>query len=474
MRDDITGDLNEPYVDTIILTGEKQQFTSFSFRAFRYVRLNFEDKDIKIDLNNTNFECYFYPMDEIGTFECSNDSFNKIWDISVNTIKCCMHEIYVDCPHYEQQQYGMDSAIETQLTYRITNDTRMQRKCISDLAQSQLPDGMLQANYPSTGVQVIPTFSLYWVLMLREYLRHTDDKKFVSQYMGTMDKIFDSLDRTLTSEGLVGKTPYWHFVDWVPGWPIGIPTGGDNDQVTVYSLIYSTALKAGAEICNKLGKSSRADEYNIRADKINNAVNQYCYDNDKQMYYDTLKCKTFSEHTALWAILSGAVNGNKAAGLIDRIMNTEIPRCSFSMNYYMFRALEKAERYSYSPKLMSGWQKMLDLHCTTWCENPDSPRSECHGWSSAPIYEFSGMILGIQPDEDGYKSIIIRPHFEYADWAKGTIPTPYGIISVSWKKIQEKTILDVSLPKNVKIPSTIILPGQPTIHTTDSNIHIEF
>lgn len=474
MRDDTKADLVEKYADTIILTGEKRLFTSFFFRAFRYIRLEFTDSEIEFDWDNTTYEDYFYPMEQTGTFECSDERLNKMWDVSINTIKCCMHEIYVDCPHYEQQQYGMDSAIETQCTYRITSDVRMQRKCITDIAHSQLPDGMLQANFPSVGVQVIPTFSMFWVFMLREYLRHTGDTSFVKRFMGTMDKIFEGFDQVLTEEGLFGRTPYWHFTDWVPGWYIGIPNGGQDDQVTVASLIYATALNDAAEICTALGRNLRAQEYKARAVEMNNAVNKYCYDSDAGMYYDTVKCKEFSEHTALWAVLSGAVEGKAAKELIDRIMSIDIPRCSFSMNYYMFRALEKAEKYDYAPRLMAGWQKMLDLHCTTWCENPDSPRSECHGWSSAPIYEFTEMMLGVYPEKDGFKSIRIKPTFNGAEWARGTVPTPYGTVAVSWEKTDGKTVLDVKLPENGDISATIIVPGKEPVVTSDKNIRLCF
>ena len=416
--------------DTLVATGEEQTFLPFWYRSFRFVRVEFEDPDFKIlDFSYAN---YHYPLDKAGTFACSNPRYNEMWEISRNTVLCCMHEMYVDCPYYEQQQYDMDSALEMLFTMRMSGDLRMPIKSITDFAHSQMADGMLQANYPSVMVQIIPDFTLFWVLMLRDYLRYAGESGDVSarvrSFTGTVDKALESFEPYLTAEGLVGITPYWHFVDWVPGWHIGVPGGGFSEPITVTSFMYAAALKAAAEICATVGRPGLASDYRARAAVILDNVRKHCYDEEIGLYRNTPSTKEYSQHTTLWAILSGAVTGDEAGALMDRTFDGHVPVsvCSFSMNHYMFRALELSGRYNeYASKQLAGWETMLDLHCTTWCENPDSPRSECHGWSSAPTYEFSAMVLGVYPTENGYKSVRIKPFVDCfdLDWAKGTVPT---------------------------------------------------
>ena len=123
----------------------------------------------------------------------------------------------------------------------------------------------------------------------------------------------------------------------------------------------------------------------------------------------------------------------------------------FSMNHFMFRALEASGCYNYADKLLDGWRKMIDMHCTTWCENPDSPRSECHGWSSAPAYELSGVILGVKPASPGFDTVRIKPYTKTLDFAEGEIPTPHGKIYIKWHKEDKKTIVDYKLPSGVKL-----------------------
>jgi hypothetical protein len=202
-------------------------------------------------------------------------------------------------------------------------------------------------------------------------------------------------------------------------------------------------------------------------------VQAHCYDEAVGLYRNTPTVAEYSQHTTLWAILSGAVSGEEAGALLDRTFNAQVPVsvCSFSMGHYMFRALECGNRYDqYAKRQLQGWETMLDLHCTTWCENPDSPRSECHGWSSAPIYEFSAMVLGVCPTEDGYKSVRIQPRVHAYDltWAKGTIPTPHGIITVAWEKADGKLTLEVTLPAHSALACEVVLPDGTTCTQTQT------
>ena len=462
--------------DILTATGEEQTFIPFWYRSFRFVRVEFEDPDCVI--KTFTYQAYHYPLDSAGTFTCSNPRYDQMWRISRNTVLCCMHEMYVDCPYYEQQQYDMDSALEMLFTFRMSADSRMPFKSITDFSHSQMADGMLQANYPSTMVQIIPDFTLFWILMVRDYLRYAGDGKAevarVRGLTGIIDRALEAFVPYLTDDGLVGVTPYWHFVDWVPGWHVGVPNGGFTEPLTVTSFMYAAALKAAAEINDTVGRPGLSADYRARAEVMLRNVQAQCYDEALGLYRNTPTVKEYSQHTTLWAILSGAVTGDEAGALMDRTFDGRVPVsvCSFSMNHYMFRALELSGRYDkYAPKQMQGWESMLDLHCTTWCENPDSPRSECHGWSSAPTYEFSAMVLGVYPTENGYKSVRIKPYVDCygLDWAKGTVPTPYGCISVAWEKKEGELTLSVTLPENADMACEVILPDGRALTQTEAS-----
>lgn len=424
------------------------ELSPFWYRAFRFVRL---ESDGDFELVDSAFSEYFYPMHDIAGFECSDPRLNDMWGVSINTVRCSMHEIYVDCPYYEQQQYDMDSANEALFTYRFIQDTRMQRKCIRDMADSQIPDGMIQANYPSTRIQVIPDFSLFFIFMVRDYMMYTDDKAFVRAMTGTVDRVLEGFKGYEDERGLFGTTPYWPFVDWVPGWPGGVPLGGLEEPLTVSNLMYAAALNAAAEICEYCGKPGAAADYRLRAKAQNELTVKYCYDKEKGLFRNTPSRAEYAEHTTLWAILSGAFTGKEAHDLMQRTIDADVDRCTFSMNHFMFRALELSGHYDHADRVLDGWRKMLDMHCTTWCENPGQPRSECHGWSSAPAYEFSAVILGVKPASPGYDTVTFEPYTETLDRAKGEIPTPHGTIYAEWHKENGRVIKEIKLPEGIKL-----------------------
>jgi hypothetical protein len=231
-------------------------------------------------------------------------------------------------------------------------------------------------------------------------------------------------------------------------------------------MIYAGALSDAAEICEACGRKALAEEYRERRASVLNAVNTHCFDTEKGMYTDVPGKRMFSRHTTIWAVLSDAVTGDEARSLIERTFAyNDISLTTFAMNYFTFRALEKAGLYEkYAPELFGGWKKMIDLHCTTWCENPDTPRSECHAWSSAPTYELSAMALGIYPTSDGYKTVRIKPAVKDfdTDWARGSVHTPYGNVLVDWSVKDGVFTLEVDLPSS-EMTAEVILPSGKSI-----------
>ncbi len=63
-------------------------------------------------LRALNYEETGYPLEVKTAVETSDPSLSAIWDISLRTLRHCMHETYMDCPFYEQLQYTMDTRSE--------------------------------------------------------------------------------------------------------------------------------------------------------------------------------------------------------------------------------------------------------------------------------------------------------------------------------------------------------------------------
>lgn len=450
-RDDTGGILRGDW-DLYQPGGEGEFYETFWFRTFRYVRLDIVTGAEALIID----ECFYretgYPLDIISNFNSKDIYLNKMWQISLRTLRRCMHETYEDCPYYEQLQYIMDTRLQALYTYRISNDDRLARKAMDDFQQSLMPSGLLQSRYPSAIPQIIPLFALHWIFMIEDHLKYFGDTEFVRKYRSAIDMVLDWFDRKITREGLVGKLGYWAFVDWVEGWEQNsIPPAYRYGPVTVDSLVYACALESAAVIIEHCGRMAIADEYRIRAAHVKESVERHCWDDSAGLYMDGPGVKQYSQHAQIWAVLASTVEGNGAVQLMERAMNEKMSQVSYAMSFFLFRALEKTGLYSkYAQGLWSVWRGMIDQNLTTWVEDPVSQRSDCHGWGALPLYELTAVILGVKAEVFVEKVIKIRPVTCAIEYAEGTAMTCKGPVYVKWSVKGHEFEIFISGPEGME------------------------
>jgi hypothetical protein len=444
-------------------TGRPERYEPFEFRAFRFVKLTVRAAGEPLQLRRISYRETGYPLRVGARFDSSDASLVPLWDISVRTLRRCMHETFEDCPYYEQLQYLMDTRLQALFSYQLSGDDALARRALFDFHRSMLPDGMLQSRYPSAYPQVIPGFALQWIFMLADHYRYFGDDRLVRRLLPTVDAVLGWFDEMLDDAGLVGKMPagVWPFVDWVEAWRDnrGVPRANERGPLTVYSLMYAAALRTAGELNEEMGRPSTADEYVLRAEASSSAVRRCCWSEEDGLFTDGPGVGELSQHTQIWAVLSGAAAGEDAEGLIDRMLaRKELPAVSYAMAFYLFRGLERTGRYERSFPMWDVWRGLAAQGLTTWVEDPVSQRSDCHGWGAAPIYEFASCILGVRPGAPGYRSIVVRPQPGPLQWAEGVVATAVGDVAVAWRRSEDGE-LSISVRAPAGVPLTIELPG---------------
>lgn len=445
-----------------------EKYEPFWFRTFRYVRLEVEASEEPLCIHSFGYRRNGYPLAVDGHFECSDADLNKLWGLSLRTLKNCMHETYEDCPYYEQLQYTMDTRLQMVFTYNLSTDDRLARRAIHDFHSSQLPSGMLQCRYPSMLPQVIPSFSLYWIFMLADHYRHFGNLLLVERYYPTMLGVLGWFERLMTDEDMIGVTPpvYWSFIDWVDGWSNGVPPEGEGEALSIHSLMLAAALTEAAWLLREIGWADAAAEMETKQQQINEAVNRLCWSNEDQLYRNSPKGEGFSQHAQIWAVLSGAIQGEEAVALMRRTLADEtLPKVSLPAVYELFRALERTGLYDeYAFGQWDRWRVLLKLRLTTLPEKAHgTPRSDCHAWSALPLSEFPRACLGVLPGEPGFRRITIRPRISGMEWARGTVVTPAGPVYVFWRHTNGRFRLEADCPANV--PITIECPDGRLFHS---------
>lgn len=473
VRDDTDGVIVGD-TDTFYPSGKEDLYEPFWFRTFRFIKVDINVGDSPLLIDKIWFREIGYPFKIDGSFRCSKERLNKVWDVSINTLKRSTHETYEDCPYYEQMQYIMDAMLESLYTYQISRDYSLARKAIYDFHSSLLPSGLLQSRYPSVAPQVIPMFSLYWIIMLRDYVFYSGDIELIKRYRPTIDAVLGWFDRHINEKNLLDKIGYWPYIDWVKGWDWGIPPSFSCDTPIIYSLIYSYTLKIASNLMLLIGTKCLSKEYKIKSMLIDKAIRRLCWDEEVGLFKDAPNTNQFSQHCQIWAVLNEIVKSDRAKRCIENsILRENISKASISYSFFLFRALDKAGLYNkYAPTILDKWERLLDLNVTTFPETFEDPRSECHGWSAVPIYEFTSSILGIRPSEPGFRKVDIKPHTIDLEWTEGLIPTIKGDISLRWEKNADSIFFYISTPKDIRVRlifsslelanPTIVINGEKT------------
>ena len=132
------------------------------------------------------------------------------------------------------------------------------------------------------------------------------------------------------------------------------------------------------------------------------------------------------------------------------LQDTTLSQCTFYYRFYLTRALKKAGMAESYYASLAPWRGMVANGLTTFAENPDPTRSDCHAWSASPVYDFLSTICGINPASPGFATVSIRPALGELTEVRGAMPHPAGFIRVHFvRKGANGVTGEIELPASV-------------------------
>ncbi len=399
------------YADLLLPAPGAWEYRSFWIRSGRYIECRFE---LEEPLEIVGFAADFVTYDflEWAEFHApAHPMLEKIWHVSSHTALCCAHEHYEDCPYYEQLQYAGDTRVQALISYSATGDGTLGRQALRHFDRSRQPFGLTQSRYPNCFTQVIPEFSLIWVLMVHDYYRYFGDEEVLSEHRDGIDRVLAYFEARRESSGLIGYVGYWNFSDWGANWPDGKSDRGDDAPETVLNLFYANACRAAEEINRVLGRTECADQWNLSRIRTLNAVNAVCFDEKRGRYRDVPGKEYYSIHANALAILADAVPAERLPAIVSALTEDKmLTQGTLYFNFYVLEALKKCGCAEMFSAMLQPWINCIEAGDTTFPESPaPNSRSRCHAWSASPVYEFITGLLGISPGEAGFRTVAISP-----------------------------------------------------------------
>jgi hypothetical protein len=302
------------------------------------------------------------------------------------------------------------------------------------------------------------------VISVWEYYWCTGDEAFLQQMWDYVIKNLKGAQGFIDDKGLFSGT-FWNMFDW---------SGIDYEHKTV---IHNSMLFVGAiDAALKCADVVKDENNKIWLSKFRNdlckSINSL-WDSHQNVYPDSIHddgtiSKSVCQHTSFLSLLYDIVEENNIKYVVSNMLNPPAKMVQVGSPFammYLFESFEKAGfTDSIITKIYEKYQIMLDAGATTvWESLPSGKvsdvmskdgfnvRSRCHGWSAAPLYFLSRIILGIKQIEPAGRAFEISPRVNGLSWAKGTIATINGPVTIAWELKGKILDISYSAPKGVNI-----------------------
>jgi len=381
-------------------------------------------------------------------FRSSDMLAEKIHEISVRTLKCCMHEHYEDTPWREQSLYAFDGRNQALYGYYAFGNYEFAATSFDLLGRGIRDDGLLELCAPAKIPITIPMFSLVWITALAEHWMHSGSsilfEKFAPQTRNMLEIIFSRRDsasglyRTPASSGM------WHFYEWVPGLEKESAPGERLDAP--YNLFLHEVLGAYSQMLNLSGNISGANAIDARRHDLGHSIAKAFWNGEKRCLSSFIsggKHSGLHQLVQCLALNEKILDNEQEKLLLGRISGADLQEMTLSSMLYLVKALmgrDEESRKTVSSVIHGNWGKMVLSGSSTCWETIkgeadfDDAGSLCHGWSALPVYYYHAYVLGIRPVSPGFKTFSITPFCDRFHHAEGGVMTPHGRISVKWHR----------------------------------------
>jgi alpha-L-rhamnosidase len=470
-RNEISGKKIVGVYDEFVADGAPgRTLKSLVWRTWRYLQLDIETHDEALQLRRLRSWFTAFPFQQRARFQSDDPALSSIWDVGWRTARLDAHETYMDTPYWEQLQYIGDTRIQALVSFAVAGDDRLARQALEAFDDSRIPDGITLSRYPTNHFQAIPTFSLLWVGMLHDFAMYRSDPEFVREHLIGTRAVLDWYILHQNANGLIGRLPWWNFIDWANGFQGGDPPLDQHGDSAVITLHFVMALREAAELESLYGNKQRAERYLEMAARAVEGVQKLCWNKGFGLFADTPAQMKYSQHTNLMAVLLDVIPKERQREVMTKVLSVSdaefqgsgslppMEKASYYYRFYLARALEHAGMGDRYLELLKPWREMLALGLTTWAETPEPTRSDSHAWSAHPNYDLLTIVAGIRPAAPGFEKVEIEPHLGKLQNVAASFPWKEGEIQVDYRLERETWTIRVNLPAG--LPGELIWQGR--------------
>ena len=391
-------------------------------------------------------------LEYLGNFNSNDEFLNQIWKTGAYTVHLCLQDYLWDGIKRDRLVWIGDMHVETVVLSHIFGYTPTIEKSLD----------FVRDNTPLPGwMNGISSYSLWWIIIQEYWFFMFSKKNYLQQQKEYLKGLTQQIIRCVDTNGKE-ILPETRFLDW--------STAENKDAIHsgLQALLY-WALSCAENLLREINEPDLASQCSKARIQMKN------YQPPKHQIKQ-------SRALGVIAGLEDPMRVNEECFKIDPLSGL-----STFYGFYVLQARAKAGDLSGSLDLIKNyWGPMLKMGATTfwehfdvhWLEENPVPIDEvvpegkksihrdfgehcyvglrhslCHGWASGPTAWLIQHVLGIQSVAPSWKKVKITPYLgDTLNFAEGTVPTPFGIISVQHEKDKEGKIkTQFKAPKEVEV-----------------------
>jgi hypothetical protein len=485
------------YIDRLTCSGERDRWEAFYMKPVRWLAVVGD-----AEVHFAGVRCTDYPFEEKGFFQCrEKPGLEALWKASAKTVRVCTSDAYTD-NYRERRQYAQTAWYACLGNYAVFGDSALQRRYLVQIAQEQLPNGIMPAYAPRHGddFMVILDSNCFWIRGLHQYLLYSGDEQTVRELLPSARSLMELLNSYSNGSGLIDSPPYPYWLDHAVQ---------DRRGVNFcFNAHYLGAVEDFSRVLEWLGESD-AGLYRTRTQRIRKGLSAF-WDPKEQLFADAMiHCRAgtaesvgspsadlasrpaaaersatvsalqmrersclFSEHAQAMALSMKIATPEQSAAIASRLL--QAGKSDFvkhadgtimvtpAMSYFLHAGLCEAGRTEESLALLhTRFAHMLEpgTNGTLWEEwwldgtgrsgtyiPFPAGRSDAQTESAFPPALFARYLLGIEPVEPGMRKVLIHPVPDGLN-CEGAVPTPHGLLHVKWNGSEVR----VSAPQEVDV-----------------------
>lgn len=405
--------------------------------------------------------CQVKPTNYVGSFSCSDPMLTRIWYTGAYSVKANFCKDYFGALLMDRGD---------RISWTGDAHPAQAAALVSFGNWNFIKQNLERSATTNNGIE---SYSLYWVLSLLEYYRHTGDQATLEKYLSHTAKLLDHAAN-------IYADPPITFYGWDERLGAGFEDPNRFETKSAYRMLFIRVCTEFASALIKIGRPDLSKTYKEMA------LQKMIELRNDERWYSHLGVHALSD-----AVNTQLLTDEERSAIFAQEFFDRLNCLSFSPfnQYFILQAMALMDRYDeamvsvrdmWGGQIQYGGTIFFETYTPSWNQclvrNGAVPNCQAgytslgHAWGAGVTAWLSHDVLGIKAVGPGFSEIEIVPHLgRTLTWVSGSVPTPHGVVHFSFDLNSGRG--EAIIPPHVKC--RIGIPGaERSIHKVVLNGHL--